>query len=151
MSCHSRRILTPGPTRKRKEREASSFYSSLKPSAQAKAQAAVKPDQAGKGADEPMSSNRLLAGYMAYEFLTKGTLFGQKFDPARADAFPVGGGAGSSAELKRLKPEPAEPSGKKKVAKEHGSYAEVASILKTPGAHIPGIVNPTQLSRWIQM
>lgn len=81
---------------------------------------------------------------MAYEFLTKGTLFGQKkFDPSRAEVVHLGS---SSAELKRSKPE-AEPS----LKKEHQSYAEVANILKTEGAHVPGIVNPTQLARWIRM
>lgn len=149
MSYNSRRILPPGASRKRKEREA--FYS-FKPSTHplppppppsASAQAAAKKPAVSK-AEEPASSNRLLAGYMAYEFLTKGTLFGQKFDPARAEAVPVGGS--SAAESKRPKPE-TEPS----LKKEHQSYAEVASILKTDGAHIPGIVNPTQLARWIQM
>ncbi|KAK9724269.1 hypothetical protein RND81_05G059900 [Saponaria officinalis] len=88
------------------------------------------------------SSNRVLAGYMAYEFLTKGTLFGQKFDPARAEAIPV-----SAAEPKR-KPGSSEPVG----VKPSRSYAEVAQLLKGEGgAHIPGVVNPTQLARWIQM
>lgn len=83
---------------------------------------------------------------MAYEFLTKGTLFGQKLDPARAEAVPL---PSSAAEGKRMKPsqieEAAEPS------KQHQSYGELATLLKTDGAHIPGIVNPTQLARWIQM
>ena len=143
MSYHSRRILTPGASRKRKEREA--LYS-LKPSAStAPAPAPVPapdPAQASKPS-ELKSSNRLLAGYMAYEFLTRGTLLGQKFDPARAEAVPVGS-LSSSAESKRE----AEPSVKKK---EHQSYGEVANILKTEGTHIPDIVNPTQLARWIQM
>lgn len=173
MSYHSRRILTPGPNRKRKEREPSFYSSPLKPSAPAPtpvlAAAKAKPAQARQAApkrsadEQAFSSNQLLAGYMAYEFLTKGTLFGQKFNPARAEAFPVGG----VAEPKRSKQlDAAEPSGseeekknnynnkknkKKKEAKEHESYAEVASILKSPEAHIPGIVNPTQLARWIQM
>lgn len=135
MSYHHSRILTPGASRKRKDREA--LYSIKSPTVPCSAPAAVpKPS-------EPLSSNRLLAGYMAYEFLTRGTLFGQKYDPARAEAMPV---ASSSTELKRSKPE-AELS----VKKEHQSYAEVASVLKTDGAHIPGIVNPTQLARWIQM
>ncbi|GFP83388.1 hypothetical protein PHJA_000482200 [Phtheirospermum japonicum] len=72
---------------------------------------------------------------MAHEFLTKGTLFGQKFDSARADAVPVQPG------------KEAEPSGKPKPQ----SYAEVANLLKSERSHIPGIVNPTQLARWIQM
>ncbi|KAL9240287.1 hypothetical protein vseg_014525 [Gypsophila vaccaria] len=87
-------------------------------------------------------SNRVLAGYMAFEFLTKGTLFGQKFDPARAEAVPV-----SAAEPKR-KPGLVEPVG----VKPSRSYADVAQLVKGEGgAHIPGVVNPTQLARWIQM
>lgn len=152
MSYHARRILPPGETRKRKERE--SFYTAapgavaktttprpfVRPApAPAPAQAAGKAKPAGEKSD-----GRLLAGYMAHEFLTKGTLFGQRFDPARLEAAPA---SGKPAEPKRAKPE-AEPS---VDAKEegHASYADVAGILKSDGAHIPGIVNPTQLARWI--
>lgn len=137
---HPRRILTPGALRKRKEREI--FYS-LKLSASA--QAAANSTDSEAVSPEPKCSNRLLAGYMAYEFLTRGTLFGQKFDPARTEAV--------SLESKRLKPEVPEQQQQQQatVVKEHKSFAEVATILKTDGAHIPGIVNPTQLTRWIQM
>lgn len=123
MSYHSRGFLTPGAPRKRKERETP--YSST------------------SSPQSTVSSNRLLAGYMAHEFLTKGTLLGQKFDPARAEAVPLPGG---SAESKRGNPE-VEPSIKRTEQK---SYSEVASILKTEEAHIPGILNPSQLARWIQ-
>ncbi|XP_031258438.1 uncharacterized protein LOC116116512 [Pistacia vera] len=140
MSHHPRRILTPGASRKRKEREV--FYS-LKPSAST--QAAANATNAKAVSSEPVCSNRLLAGYMAYEFLKKGTLFGQKFDPARTEAVAL---VGSAVESKRVKAEVQEQAN---VVKEHKSYADVASILKTDGAHIPGIVNPTQLARWIQM
>jgi hypothetical protein len=129
MSYHSRRTLTPGASKKRKEREALSY--SMKPKS-----ASAQP---ASNLDEPISSNRL-AGYMAYEFLTEGTLLGQKFDPARAEVMSLAGGSVECS--KRGEP------GKKK---EHKSYAEVASILKGEGAHIPGIVNPCQLARWIQM
>lgn len=88
---------------------------------------------------------------MAHEFLTKGTLLGQKWHPARAEAAPTSNGSG---EPKRPKPaaEGSEPSLKGKL-KEHGEerYAEVARLLKEDGAHVAGIVNPTQLARWIQM
>ncbi|XP_030534057.1 uncharacterized protein LOC115743429 [Rhodamnia argentea] len=150
MSYHPRRILPPGETRKRKERE--SFYTAA-PSAVAKtttprplfrpatapAQAAGKAKPAGEKSD-----CRLLAGYMAHEFLTMGTLFGQSLDPARLEAAPA---SGKPAEPKRAKPE-AEPTGEAKE-EGHASYADVAGILKSDGAHIPGIVNPTQLARWI--
>ncbi|KAL3828267.1 hypothetical protein ACJIZ3_017069 [Penstemon smallii] len=150
MSYHSRRLLNPGPSRKRKERD--SFYSStsqkplLQPTAVSRAVNVTNPNPtittSFKGAElKPLSSNRLLAGYMAYEFLTNGTLLGQKYDPARAATLP--------AESKRNRSQSsneAEPSGKSKPQ----SYAEVANLLKSDGAHIPGVVNPTQLARWIQ-
>ncbi|XVF66448.1 hypothetical protein PTKIN_Ptkin10aG0036500 [Pterospermum kingtungense] len=126
-----------GISRKRKEREP--FYS-FKPSVPVKSSIYAGP----KSTSSPDYSNQLLAGYMAYEFLTKGTLFGQKFDPARAEATPI---IGSLAEPKKQvmqKPEP-------KLQKEKQSYDEVASILKNDRAHIPGIVNPTQLGEWIEM
>ncbi|CAK7327291.1 unnamed protein product [Dovyalis caffra] len=130
MSHHSRRALTPGASKKRKDREALA-YSMTPISASA---------QPASNFGEPISCNRLLAGYMAHEFLTNGTLLGQKFDLGRAEAMPLAGG--SVEYSKREEPE---------KKKEHKIYAEVASILKSEGAHIPGIVNPCQLARWIQM
>ncbi|KAJ3689434.1 hypothetical protein LUZ61_018598 [Rhynchospora tenuis] len=83
---------------------------------------------------EPTAPNRLLAGYLAHEFLTSGTLLGQPWDPkARSD--PV----------KSLKSGSDPSQGKEKRA-----YSDVALILKTDGAHIPGIVNPTQLAQWLR-
>ncbi|GLT76887.1 hypothetical protein SLA2020_485210 [Shorea laevis] len=146
MSQHARRILTPGASRKRKEREA--FYS-FKPSATTHPppplplQSFPSTNSATSAAALPDSSNRLLAGYLAYEFLTKGTLFGQKYDPARARTVQL---SGSLAEPMKVKSE-AEPSPKK----ENQGYADVANILKTDEAHIQGIVNPAQLAHWIKM
>ncbi|XP_021752242.1 uncharacterized protein LOC110717785 [Chenopodium quinoa] len=156
MNHTSRSVVTA--TRKRKDRgelENSSFYnhkgsfgSSHKPllvgnnnninhnSTTSSSPRMVEP---GSGSG-PVSSNRLLAGYMAHEFLTKGTLFGQKFDPARAEAVPV---QPLSPKESRVRP------GLGRVA--NRSYADVAQLLKGDGTHIPGIVNPTQLARWIQM
>lgn len=152
MSYHSRRILTPGASRKRKEMEAFQSATLSKPllpptSVTRPVSLTNQATTSSKGAEQkPLSSNRLLAGYMAYEFLTEGTLFGEKFDPGRAEAVPV-----NSAESKRNRQsqpsKEAEPSGK---SKPH-SYAEVANLLKSDGVHIPGVVNPTQLARWIQM
>ncbi|XP_021291365.1 uncharacterized protein LOC110421956 [Herrania umbratica] len=136
MSHHPCRILTPGISRKRKEREA--FYS-FKPSTPVQSPLYTGP----KSPPSPNCSNRLLAGYMAHEFLTRGTLFGKKFDQARAEAIPI---IGSFAEPRKAKKETEQT-----VKKESQGYAEVASILKNDGTHIPGIVNPTQLARWIQM
>jgi hypothetical protein len=124
-SHNSRKMLPPGNTRKRKQTEAD------------------KPDK-------PIPSNKLLAGYLAHEFLTKGTLFGQLFDPTsihrvrfESDSI-VSSAADSTAEQDAELTRP-------NVRKEHESYGEVASIVKMNGTHIKGIVNPTELSRWIRM
>lgn len=137
MSHHSRRIVTPGPCRKRKERDEASNPS--QPSSPVTTVSATKGTTSSKQAD-PVSSTRLLAGYMAHEFLTKGTLLGQEFIPARAEAVPVSG-------ARRGKPGQGNGNG----FEQSQSYAEVASLLKSDGASIVGIVNPTQLARWIQM
>ncbi|KAL1561710.1 hypothetical protein AAHA92_04379 [Salvia divinorum] len=141
-SYPARRILTPGASRKRKETEAPLVpLTSVTRAVSGTAQVTTT---SSKGAEpQPVASNRLLAGYMAYEFLTKGTLFGQKFDPGRAEAMPV-----NTAEPKRNRHgKEAEPVVKPKPQ----SYAEVANIIRSDAVHIPGVVNPTQLARWIQM
>lgn len=139
---HSRRILTlDESSRKRKDRD--TLYSSPRPSNPLTAvnnsltTSFNKPDPKKKC----QMPNSLLAGYMAYEYLTKGTLLGQKYDPVRPRAAPVN----ASAELKKRKSSPEEP---KTV---NQNYAEIASLLRSDGAHIAGIVNPTQLAQWIQM
>lgn len=141
MSYHSGKILTPVASRKRKERESMFAGTEVIPMTQPAA-----PSTLTQTAAKPITGNQLLAGYMAYEFLTKGTLLGQRLNPARVEAVGVGPARHRAADPKELKPE-AEPNGRK----EHGSYGEVASILKTEGAYIPEIVNPTQLAQWIQM
>ncbi|XP_056166699.1 uncharacterized protein LOC130137968 [Syzygium oleosum] len=161
MSYHPRRILPPGESRKRKERE--SFYGAAPGGTVAKTTTTPRPLLAPRPAPAPAPAraagkakpaaekgggdNRLLAGYMAHEFLTKGTLLGQGFDPARFEA-AAPAPPGKPAEPKRAKQAGAEPSGGA-AEEEHASYADVAGILKSDGAHIPGIVNPTQLARWI--
>lgn len=127
---NSRRMLPPGNTRKRKHSEADKL-------------------------DKPIPSNRLLAGYLAHEFLTKGTLLGQKFDQGHQNQtetyFDFVGGSTEqrhSQLYSRAEASDEEP-GRAGVRKEHEIYGEVASIVKTDGTHIKGIVNPTQLSRWI--
>ncbi|XP_077251990.1 uncharacterized protein LOC143891255 [Tasmannia lanceolata] len=131
-----RRDLTPGASRKRKEREG---FDALKASIVTPTQAADKPN-----------NNRLLAGYLAHEFLTQGTLFGQRWDPARAGAAPVGAEPKKTSHISpRADPRPASSSPIIKPAK---AYADVAHLINNDaGAHIPGIVNPTQLARWLQM
>ncbi|KAF9608160.1 hypothetical protein IFM89_007546 [Coptis chinensis] len=87
-------------------------------------------------------NNKLLAGYMATEFLGNGTFLGGKYDPARAEAAPV------SAKGRGVEKKGAEAN--KPSLKKHQSYAEVANLLKSDGTHIPGIFNPTHLARWLQ-
>ncbi|KAJ8650747.1 hypothetical protein MRB53_003770 [Persea americana] len=69
MSNNSHGVMTPSASRKRKERDGLDGVKA----------ATARPTKA-----EPVADNQLLAGYLANEFLTKGTLFGQKWDPARA-------------------------------------------------------------------
>lgn len=126
---NSRRMLPPGNTRKRKHSEA----------------------------DKPIPSNRLLAGYLAHEFLTKGTLLGQKFDQGnqyRTENYydSVVGSAEQQRQSQlysRAETSDDEPIRAEVRKEEHETYGEVASIVKTDGTHIKGIVNPTQLSKWI--
>ncbi|CAA7390551.1 unnamed protein product [Spirodela intermedia] len=92
--------------------------------------------------------NRLLAGYLAHEFLTLGTLFGQRWDPPAAVKPPA---PPLRAVGKSGAPPPPPSAGEAKQGKPPSGYAEVACLLKAEGAHIPGIVNPTQLARWLQM
>ncbi|KAL4325572.1 hypothetical protein GQ457_11G003350 [Hibiscus cannabinus] len=107
-------------------------------------------------AAQPVLSNQLLAGYLAHEYLTRGTLLGQTWDPARPQQTATESKdldlkersrVGSSEPEPEPKPKPeAEPREEKRQR-----YVEVASLLKTDGAHIPGIVNPSQLARFLQM
>ncbi|KAE9589746.1 hypothetical protein Lal_00021551 [Lupinus albus] len=129
---HPRKMLPPGTSRKRKHAEAD--------------------EPAKPKAAEPVPSNRLLAGYLAHEFLTKGTLFGQKFDSdsTRFNSKPLTRSNKTGSNKSQLNSQAVEPS-RQSVKKENESYDEVASIMKTDGTHIKGIVNPTQLSHWIRM
>ncbi|CAJ1976468.1 unnamed protein product [Sphenostylis stenocarpa] len=100
----------------------------------------TKNKPAAPKAVEPSPSNRLLAGYLAHEFLTKGTLLGRRFELDSVQAEP---------KRSQLNSQAAEV--KSSAVQEHGSYEEVANLLKTKGTYIKGIVNPTQLSNWINM
>ncbi|KAK7344032.1 hypothetical protein VNO77_13239 [Canavalia gladiata] len=131
LSHHPRRMLPSGSPKKRKHAEAD------------------KP--ASTKAAEPKPSNRLLAGYLAHEFLTKGTLLGQKFEPASDISVCSTSAEGKRSQLSFQAAVSAVEPTRPDVRKDHESYSEVASIMKTDGTHIKGIVNPTQLSRWIHM
>ncbi|KAK4787533.1 hypothetical protein SAY86_011366 [Trapa natans] len=132
MNYHSQRILAPGTLRKRKEREP------MLPGTEVTAGKPPGPAAPTEAASQPALDNRILAGYLAYEFLTRGTLLGQKLNNGRMEAVNVSPpGPNKETQLKEMK--------------ENGSYMELACILKMEGVHIPGIVNPTELGRWIQM
>ncbi|XP_013596972.1 PREDICTED: uncharacterized protein LOC106305151 isoform X1 [Brassica oleracea var. oleracea] len=83
------------------------------------------------------TSNCLLAGYMAQELLTCGTMLGRKLYPGWAEVGPLDSPSQKHREVK------------KKAA--HHSYSKVANVFKTDGTHAPGVVNPTQLAKWIQI
>jgi hypothetical protein len=76
--------------------------------------------------------NKLLAGYLAHEFLRCGTLLGERrLEPS----------AWKEKEPALAAPAP-EPSRR---------YAEVSRLLMAGGARIPGIVNPSKLGRWLRI
>jgi hypothetical protein len=120
----------------------------------------LKPDKpiSKLGGSEPvqstktttMPSNQLLAGYLAHEFLTKGTLMGKPWVPSRGktkeeeeDDDNVGGEEGEATEAPPCRrPET-------KIDKER--YVEVTALLKGGGTHLPGVVNPTQLARFLDL
>lgn len=107
---------------KRKERELQQLgpAPALAPAPAAAKAELSKPARAG--------NNKLLAGNLAHEFLTHGTLLGRRIEPSHHH-HPAAA---------------AEPEPKRR-------YAELSWLLMTNGAHIPGVVNPTQLGRWLQI
>ncbi|CAD6260302.1 unnamed protein product [Miscanthus lutarioriparius] len=88
--------------------------------------APARPAAAGGG------GNKLLAGHLAHEFLAHGTFLGRRIEPSRGATAPAPA------------PAQAEPDPKRR-------YAEVSWLLMASGAHVPGVVNPTQLGRWLQI
>ncbi|URD83501.1 Zinc finger, ZZ type [Musa troglodytarum] len=125
------RAPKPGVLGKRKDREPSDPTGTQ---SQTKAEPRL-PEEAAAARPTPVEDNRLLAGLLAQEFLTRGTLFGKRWrggkgsDPAR----PPGGTEEGPARPGRL------------------GYAEVSYLLKSDAAHIAGVFNPTQLSRWLHI
>ncbi|KAI9122095.1 hypothetical protein K1719_006784 [Acacia pycnantha] len=146
MRLPPRRVLTPtssGPSAPNKRKDRDDGFDPPKPSSSTAKM--LKPDPKPRpGSEPPALSNQLLAGYLAHEFLTRGTLFGQPWDPPyRAEEGPTekmkGKVTGSEKE------EADAPTEKRE------RYVEVADMLKGEGPHLPGIVNPTQLGRFLQL
>ncbi|KAF3792199.1 hypothetical protein EJ110_NYTH11906 [Nymphaea thermarum] len=75
---------------------------------------------------KPTPTNYLLACYMTHEFLTRGTLLGRRFPQKEAETAPTA---------------------QQPHARE--AYVDLSCLLKNDGVHLPGIVNPTQLARWV--
>ncbi|TVU29181.1 hypothetical protein EJB05_20738, partial [Eragrostis curvula] len=93
------------------------------------------PPGAAKGA----AGNKLLAGYLAHEFLRFGTLLGERRlepPPTRKEKEAAAAPAASCAS----------------AAPAPGTrYAEVSRLLMAGGARIPGVVNPSQLGGWLRI
>ncbi|XP_065876801.1 uncharacterized protein [Euphorbia lathyris] len=155
MRLPPRRVLT---SNKRKECEG---YDSLKPSSptlpasssllpttttKTKLAKPVAPPQAKKirSEPEPASSNQLLAGYLAHEYINKGTLFGQPWDPTKPQA---------AESNKRIKVSQSQKSRETEPSKvNYERYVEVSNLLmREEGAHVAGVYNPSQLARFLQM
>ncbi|KAM3731127.1 hypothetical protein ACB098_12G138900 [Castanea mollissima] len=98
------------------------------------------------------SSNQILAGYLAHEFLTRGTLFGQQWDPTTAnqnEAVSKKGEDEKPSSEAEGQVEEKEGDDHQQPQPEKERYVELANLLKTGGAHLPGIVNPTQLTHFL--
>ncbi|XP_031483477.1 uncharacterized protein LOC116252957 [Nymphaea colorata] len=102
-----------------------------------------QPTLKSKSKPQTTATNHLLACYLAHEFLSRGTLLGRAFD--RHDA-PT---RTASSEPKNLAEAERQPGGASTGACQ--TYADVSVLLKDDGVHLPGIVNPSQLARWIGM
>ena len=168
MRLPPRRLLTPNATtkakakaaptaiaaattnnNKRKEREKEGINATItKIPKPAKATTTARVGGIGF-AELVFSSNKILAGYLAHEFLTRGTLFGQQWDPTSSTAHQ---NEAVSVSSKKAEKEKKKPSGEAKGQVEEDQqqrYVELANLLKTGGAHLPGIVNPTQLTHFL--
>ncbi|CAL5068852.1 unnamed protein product [Urochloa decumbens] len=119
--------------RKERERELQAAQAQAKPPVPASKAEPGKPSPAGVAA-----GNKLLAGHLAHEFLAHGTLLGRRIEPA-SRAVPAQAPSPAPAPAAQAEPDPKR------------RYTEVSWLLMTSGAHIPGVVNPTQLGRWLQI
>ncbi|TKY62335.1 hypothetical protein E2542_SST12191 [Spatholobus suberectus] len=138
----SRRVPWPSATAtgdsssgsKRKERDHGSPKPKSSPTTTLKATIPKLPksdklksgSEPSKNGPNPVSTQMLLAGYLAHEFLSKGTLLGRRW--------------GRSPSLQ-------EESQQQKYER----YVELTLLLKTEGAHLFDIVNPTQLAHFLKL
>ncbi|CAH8323250.1 unnamed protein product [Eruca vesicaria subsp. sativa] len=87
-------------------------------------------------AAESAGSKQLLAGYLAHEYLNKGTFFGEQWNPTRSESESRKSEAMDEIEVSEHK---------------RRRYVEVADILKVDGAFMPGIINPSQLAQSLKL
>ncbi|XP_023908974.2 uncharacterized protein LOC112020653 [Quercus suber] len=165
MRLPPRRVLTPNATttttssattinnnkRKEREKEKEGFNGATITKIPKTATTTARAGGIGL-AELVFSSNKILAGYLAHEFLTRGTLFGQQWDPTSTN---------QNEAVSKKAEEVKQPSGEAEgqVEEEGGDdqqrqqekerYVELANLLKTGGVHLAGIVNPTQLTHFL--
>ncbi|RZB72210.1 uncharacterized protein LOC114380933 [Glycine soja] len=151
MRLPPRRVLTPsGPSNKRKERDEP--FDRPKSIPAPPINKLPKPDKPIPWPiSEPKPSNQLLAGYLAHEFLTKGTLLGQPWAPPKGKSSVSTEDGGEEGEPTTTAATAAATPCRKTTAEERERYAEVAGLLKGGGTHFPGVVNPTQLARFLHL
>jgi hypothetical protein len=104
---------------------------------------------------EPISPNKLLAGYLAYEFLTKGTLMGKPFVSSEGqtkeevnsdDGEEENGNGGEEGEATK-----AMSSQRPKMKTKMEMYVGIMEMLMSGEIHLQGVVNPTQIARFLDM
>lgn len=103
-----------------------------------------KPLQLSRFANKPPpppqgGNSKLLAGYLAHEFLRFGTLLGERPPAPSRKESAAARPAPAPAPVPAPAPEPAR------------RYAEASTLLMAGGSRIPGVVNPTQLGRWLRI
>ncbi|KAE9619394.1 hypothetical protein Lalb_Chr02g0152661 [Lupinus albus] len=143
MRLPPRRVLTPsGTTNKRKERDEPRPKPTNTKLPNPVSKPIIRPTASSGTSSSGVPSNHLLAGYLAHEYLTKGTLMGQPWAPSGEKL------KGKEEDITEAAP-PCRSSSEDEKVKER--YAEVAGLLKGGGTHLPGVVNPTQLARFLHL
>ncbi|GAB4847864.1 hypothetical protein Ancab_026924 [Ancistrocladus abbreviatus] len=103
---------------------------------------AAKPDLRSNDSNKLVGNSKLLGGYLAHEYLTIGTLFGEAYGTA----------AHAHAEVVKYVSEG--PKLVKQIEEEerkYKAYMEVANLLKVERTHVPGIVNPSHRAKYLGM
>ncbi|CAJ1900173.1 unnamed protein product [Sphenostylis stenocarpa] len=124
----SRRVPLPLNGAKRKERD----DGCPRPKSSSTITKLSKSDKLRSGTESreknpnPVSANMLLAGYLAHEFLSKGTLLGRRM-----------------GQLRSLEEESQQ--------QKYERYVELTLLLKTDGAQLFDIVNPNQLAHFLKL